>query len=41
VCDSLLFDRPYNRDHMTVSCSRVLSWDDVVGRLCQLRLFAS
>lgn len=40
VCDSWLFDRPYNRDHVAVKARRLLSWDDGVGRLCQLRLFA-
>ena len=40
VCDSWLLDQPYNRDHRAVVCRRVASWDDAVGRLCQLRLFA-
>lgn len=41
VCDSWLLDRPYNTGHRLDRCRRALSWDDVVGRLCQLRLFAS
>ena len=40
VCDSWLLDRPYNRDHQLVAARRAASWDDLVGRLCQLRLFA-
>ncbi|HEX2047491.1 MAG TPA: hypothetical protein VHF27_06990 [Acidimicrobiales bacterium] len=40
VCDSLLLDRPYNRAAPVVKARRVSSWDDAVGRLCQLRLFA-
>jgi uncharacterized HAD superfamily protein len=40
VCDSWLLDRPYNRDVELQSARRLLSWDDAVGRLCQLRLFA-
>lgn len=40
VCRSWLFDRPYNRDHPLVLAKRVDSWDELVGRLCQLRLFA-
>lgn len=40
VCQSWLFDRPYNRDHVPVRSRRLLSWGDGVGRLCQLRLFA-
>jgi uncharacterized HAD superfamily protein len=40
VCQSWLFDRSYNRDHRLVRARRLLSWDDAVGRLCQLRLFA-
>ena len=40
VCDSWLLDQPYNRDHELVRSRRVHSWDEVVGRLCQLRLFA-
>jgi uncharacterized HAD superfamily protein len=40
VCQSWLFDRPYNRDHSLVLAKRIHSWDELVGRLCQLRLFA-
>ena len=40
VCDSWLLDRPYNRDQRLKACRRVVSWDDAVGRLCQLQLFA-
>ena len=40
VCDSWLLDRPYNRDHPVRRARRAASWDDAVGRLCQLRLFA-
>jgi uncharacterized HAD superfamily protein len=40
VCQSWLLDRPYNRDHPLVRARRLASWDDAVGRLCQLRLFA-
>jgi uncharacterized HAD superfamily protein len=40
VCDSWLLDRPYNRVSPVVKARRVSSWDDAVGRLCQLRLFA-
>ena len=40
VCDSWLLDRPYNRDHPLSRARRLASWDDAVGRLCQLRLFA-
>lgn len=40
VCESWLLDRPYNRDHPLTCARRLMSWDDVVGRLCQLRLFA-
>lgn len=40
VCDSWLFDRPYNRDHVSIRTRRLMSWGDGVGRLCQLRLFA-
>jgi len=40
VCQSWLLDRPYNRsESLQLSC-RLSSWDDAVGRLCQLRLFA-
>lgn len=40
VCQSWLLDRPYNRSHPLDRARRLLSWDDAVGRLCQLRLFA-
>jgi hypothetical protein len=40
VCDSWLFDRPYNRDYPLERARRLQSWDDAVGRLCQLPLFA-
>ena len=40
VCDSWLLDRPYNRAAPLVRARRLASWDDAVGRLCQLRLFA-
>jgi uncharacterized HAD superfamily protein len=40
VCDSWLLDQPYNRAHRPVDCRRIASWDDAIGRLCQLRLFA-
>jgi len=40
VCDSWLLDRPYNRASAVVRAQRLASWDDAVGRLCQLRLFA-
>jgi uncharacterized HAD superfamily protein len=40
VCESLLLERPYNRAETVVRARRVSSWDDAVGRLCQLRLFA-
>jgi len=40
VCQSWLLDRPYNREHPLLHCQRLSSWDDAVGRLCQLRLFA-
>ncbi len=40
VCDSWLLDRPYNRAPPVVRARRLSSWDDAVGRLCQLRLFA-
>ena len=40
VCESWLLDRPYNRDHELQRARRLDSWDDAVGRLCQLRLFA-
>jgi uncharacterized HAD superfamily protein len=40
VCSSYLFDQPYNRDATTLAAVRIRSWDALVGRLCQLRLFA-
>ena len=40
VCDSWLLDRPYNADYQLARARRLRSWDDAVGRLCQLRLFA-
>ena len=40
VCSSYLFDQPYNRDAVTLAAVRIRSWDALVGRLCQLRLFA-
>jgi uncharacterized HAD superfamily protein len=40
VCQSWLIDRPYNRDYPLARARRLRSWDDAVGRLCQLRLFA-
>ncbi|MDQ4132850.1 MAG: hypothetical protein M3179_06490 [Actinomycetota bacterium] len=40
VCHSWLFDQPYNRDAVLARARRLHSWDDLVGRLCQLRLFA-
>ena len=40
VCESWLLDRPYNRDYALARARRLGSWDDAVGRLCQLRLFA-
>ncbi len=40
VCESWLIDRPYNRDYPLERARRLRSWDDAVGRLCQLRLFA-
>jgi uncharacterized HAD superfamily protein len=40
VCESWLLDRPYNRDYRLRQARRLRSWDDAVGRLCQLRLFA-
>lgn len=40
VCQSWLLDRPYNRDCGIGRARRVVSWDDAVGRLCQLRFFA-
>jgi uncharacterized HAD superfamily protein len=40
VCQSWLLDRPYNRASTVIRARRLSSWDDAVGRLCQLRLFA-
>jgi uncharacterized HAD superfamily protein len=40
VCESWLLDRPYNTDYPLSRARRLRSWDDAVGRLCQLRLFA-
>ena len=40
VCESWLLDRPYNREIPLRHARRLRSWDDAVGRLCQLRLFA-
>jgi uncharacterized HAD superfamily protein len=40
VCDSWLLDRPYNAGTPIVRAHRLASWDDAVGRLSQLRLFA-
>jgi uncharacterized HAD superfamily protein len=40
VCQSWLLDRPYNRDYAISRARRLRSWDDAVGRLGQLRLFA-
>jgi uncharacterized HAD superfamily protein len=40
VCRSYLLDHPYNRDVTVRRAFRLSSWDDLVGRLCQLRLFA-
>jgi hypothetical protein len=40
VCDSWLLDRPYNQSVEVVRARRVSCWDDAVGRLSQLRLFA-
>jgi uncharacterized HAD superfamily protein len=40
VCESWLLDRPYNREYPLMRARRLRSWDDAVGRLCQLRLFA-
>jgi len=40
VCESWLLDRPYNRHDVVRRARRVRSWDDAVGRLCQLELFA-
>jgi len=40
VCESWLLDRPYNRSTPVTRARRLSSWDEAVGRLCQLRLFA-
>jgi uncharacterized HAD superfamily protein len=40
VCESWLLDRPYNRHDALQRARRLRSWDDAVGRLCQLELFA-
>ncbi len=40
VCRSYLLDHPYNRDVVLQRAQRIHSWDELVGRLCQLRLFA-
>jgi len=40
VCESWLLDRPYNRHDSLQRARRLRSWDDAVGRLCQLELFA-
>jgi uncharacterized HAD superfamily protein len=40
VCESWLLDRPYNRAAPVLRARRLASWDDAVGRLCQLQLFA-
>lgn len=40
VCRSYLLDHPYNRDVVLRRARRIQSWDELVGRLCQLRLFA-
>ncbi len=40
VCRSYLLDHPYNRDAVLYRAQRIHSWDELVGRLCQLRLFA-
>src|SRR5947209_5874180 len=40
VCRSWLLDHPYNRDAALVAARRLGSWDELVGHLCQLRLFA-
>lgn len=41
VCDSWLLDQPYNRAHDLVRARRLSSWDDAIGRFCQLDLFAA
>ena len=40
VCCSYLYDQPYNREAPLRGALRIRSWDALVGRLCQLRLFA-
>jgi uncharacterized HAD superfamily protein len=40
ACESWLLDRPYNRHDALRRARRLRSWDDAVGRLCQLELFA-
>ena len=35
-----LLDQPYNRHDVLHRARRLRSWDDAVGRLCQLELFA-
>ena len=40
VCESWLLDRPYNAEYRLARARRLRSWDDAVGRLCQLQLFA-
>jgi uncharacterized HAD superfamily protein len=40
VCDSWLLDRPYNRAAEVVRARRVSCWEEAVGGLHQLRLFA-
>ena len=40
VCQSWLLDRPYNREYRLERARRLSSWDDAVGRFCQLPLFA-
>ena len=40
VCDSWLLDHPYNCSYPLERARRLGSWEDAVGRLCQLRLFA-
>lgn len=40
VCDSWLLDRPYNREYLLARARRLRSWEDAVGRLCQMELFA-
>jgi uncharacterized HAD superfamily protein len=40
VCDSWLLDRPYNTATSLTRARRLTSWDEAVGHLSQLRLFA-